>query len=104
MVDTLGRWRSVPAWDTMNLESAAMTKTDILEQLTDLDLAERLAIIEAAVHGIREELAGRGSGVAEAERAAELAAAATALLPDYEAGGELTVFTSLDAEPIHAME
>jgi hypothetical protein len=78
-----------------------MTKAQILEQLTDLDLAERLAVIEAAVHGIREELAGRP---AEADRTAKLAAAAAAFLSDYEAGGELTAFTSLDAEPFHAME
>ena len=78
-----------------------MTKAQILEQLTGLDLAERLAIIEAAVHGIREELAGRP---AELDPTAKLVAAAAALLPDYEAGGELTAFTTLDAEPFHAME
>jgi hypothetical protein len=82
----------------------AMTKTEFLEQLADLDLAERLAVIEAAVHGIREELAGRRLDAARTARAGELAAAAAALLPDYEAGGELTAFTSLDAEPVHAME
>ena len=31
-----------------------------------------------------------------------LAQAARALLPDYEAGGELTAFTALDAEPLDA--
>ena len=77
-----------------------MTKAQLLEQLTDLDLAERLALIEDALHGIREELAGRP---AQEDRAAQLAAAAAALVADYEAGEELTAFTSLDAEPFHAM-
>jgi hypothetical protein len=81
-----------------------MTKSEILEGLTDLDLAERLAVIEAAVHSIREELAGRRTYGTDADPTARLAAAAAALLPDYEAGGELTAFTALDAEPIHAQE
>jgi hypothetical protein len=76
------------------------TKAQLLEQLTELDLAERLAVIEAAVHAIREELAGRAT---EPDRAAKLAAAAAALVADYEAGEELTAFTALDAEPFHAM-
>jgi hypothetical protein len=78
-----------------------MTKTEILEELTVLDLAERLAIIEDALHGIREELAQRRDA-ADTERATKLAAVAAALLPDYEAGGELTAFGCLDAEPVHA--
>jgi hypothetical protein len=81
-----------------------MTKTEILEGLIDLDLAERLAVIEAVVHSIREELAGRRTHGTDADRTAKLAAAAAALLPDYEAGGELTAFTVLDAEPVHAQE
>jgi hypothetical protein len=86
----------------MTLERIVMTKSEILEQLTLLDLAERLAILEDALHGVREELARRRADAADAERSAKLAAAALALLPDYEAGGELTAFTSLDAEPVHA--
>jgi hypothetical protein len=88
----------------MTLERVAMTKAQILEELTDLDLAERLAVIEAVVHAIREELAGRRAQGIDTDRAARLAAAAAALLPDYEAGGELTAFTSLDAEPVHAQD
>ena len=36
--------------------------------------------------------------LAGARKTEQLAAAAEALLPDYTPGGELTVFTSLDAE------
>jgi len=36
------------------------------------------------------------------ERKRQLAAAAEALLPDYAAGGELTIFTTLDSEDFRA--
>ncbi len=39
---------------------------------------------------------------ARMERKRQLAAAAEALLPDYAAGGELTVFTVLDGEDFYA--
>jgi hypothetical protein len=35
------------------------------------------------------------------ERRRQLAAAAEALLPDYAAGGELTIFTALDSEDFY---
>lgn len=74
-----------------------MTTTDILNRLTELSLAERLDILEHALHQIREELAER-----EAEESdTRLAAAAVALLPDYERDAELTAFTSLDGEQVH---
>jgi hypothetical protein len=86
----------------MTPEHVIMTKSEILEGLTVLDLTERLAIIEDALHSVREELARRRADAVDADRTARLAAAAASLLPDYEAGGELTAFTSLDAEPVHA--
>jgi hypothetical protein len=79
-----------------------MTKMQLLEELATLDLDERLAVVEAAVLSIRDELTQRQPYETAAERTTQLAAAAAALLPDYEAGGELTAFTSLDAEPVHA--
>jgi hypothetical protein len=36
--------------------------------------------------------------LAQIEKKRPLAAAAEALLPDYAAGGELTIFTALDSE------
>lgn len=74
-----------------------MTTADILHRLTELSLSERLAVLEHALHQIREELAGR-----EAEaNDARLSAAAAALLSDYEQDAELTAFTSLDGEHVH---
>ena len=50
-----------------------------------------LTIVEAALRLIREDLQQVGQPLTQAERRRQLAAAAEALLPDYAAGGELTV-------------
>ena len=75
-----------------------MTRTEILDELQKLPMAERLAIAEAALRLIREELRKADAPLERTKKAEQLAAAAKALLPDYTPGGELTVFTSLDAE------
>ena len=73
-----------------------MTQVEMLEELKKLTPAERLTFIEAALHLIREDL--RQTEQSSEERKRQLAAAAEALLPDYTAGGELTVLTDLDGE------
>ena len=75
-----------------------MTRTEILDELQKLPMGERLAIAEAALHLIREELRKADVPPERAKRTEQLAAAAKALLPDYTLGSDLTVFTSLDAE------
>jgi hypothetical protein len=75
-----------------------MTRRKILEELEKLPMEERLAIAEAALHLIREELRKADAPLERAKKTEQLAAAAKALLPDYAAGSELTVFTSVDAE------
>jgi hypothetical protein len=79
-----------------------MTQTEILEELKKLPTTERLTIIEAALCLIREDLQQVEPPLARTERQRQLAAAAEALLPDYAAGGELTIFTALDGEDFHA--
>lgn len=79
-----------------------MTQREILEELKKFPTAERLAIIEAALHLIHEGLQQMEQPLTKAERKQQLTEAAEALLPDYSAGGELTVFTSLDNEDFHA--
>ena len=74
---------------------------EILEELKKLTTTERLTIIEAALHLIREDLQQVEQPLARTERRQQLAAAAEALLPDYAAGGELTIFTALDSEDFH---
>ena len=75
-----------------------MTRTEILDELQKLPMAERLAIAEASLRLIREELRKAEAPLEAAKKSEQLVAAAEALLPDYTPGGELTVFTSLDAE------
>ena len=78
-----------------------MSQTEILEALKKLTTAERLATIEAALRLIREDLQQAEQTLARTERQRQMSAAAEALLPDYAAGGELTIFTALDAEDVH---
>ena len=78
-----------------------MTYTEMLETLKKLTLTERLALMEAALHLMREELQQREQQPATDERTAQLAAAAQALLPDYATDTELTSFTDLDSEDFY---
>jgi hypothetical protein len=80
-----------------------MTQVGILEEFKKLTTTERLAIIEAALHLIREDLQQIEQPPAREERKRQLAVAAEALLPDYMSGrGELTIFTVLDSEDFYA--
>lgn len=79
-----------------------MENSDILSELKKLAPPERLAVLEAAVQQLREELSGTPSPKSKAEKRRQMAAAAEALRADYAPGGELTAFTSLDGEDIHA--
>ena len=78
-----------------------MTYTEMLETLKQLTLTERLALMEAALHLMREELQQHEQQPATDERTARLAAAAQALLPDYTTDTELTSFTALDSEDFY---
>jgi hypothetical protein len=73
-----------------------MTNSEITDQLKQLTTAERLAVIEAATRLIQEDLSQ--AGTKENAEDAQLAEAAKALLPDYQADRELTAFTALDKE------
>ena len=69
-----------------------MTQVEIMEELKKFTISERLEIVEAALRLIREDLQQAGQPLTQTERRRQLTAAAEALLPDYAAGGELTVF------------
>ncbi len=79
-----------------------MTQVEMLEELKRFTIPERLTIAETALRLIREDLQQVGQPLTRAERKRQLAAAAEALLPDYTAGGELTIFTALDSEDFYA--
>jgi hypothetical protein len=79
-----------------------VTKTDILEELKKLPPEDVLSIIEAALRGLREDLAPTKQLLPEREPKHRLAIAAEALYDDYATDTELTSFTGLDAEDFHA--
>jgi|FaiFalDrversion3_1042247.scaffolds.fasta_scaffold42812_2 hypothetical protein len=71
-----------------------MNKAYILQALTRLSPAERLAVIEEALHQLRQEI----TYMVSSRPARSLQEAAQALLEDYLHDPELTAFTSLDSE------
>lgn len=80
-----------------------MTLTEILEELSNLTNTERLMIIEAASHLMREEMQEAKQPLSDVEKKRRMALAAEALLPDYATDEELTAFTALDGEGISSI-
>ena len=79
-----------------------MTRIEILEELKKLSAKERLEVIEAALHLVQDDLQFTEHPATPSERKRQLAAAAVALLPDYTGDEELTSFTALDSQDVHA--
>jgi hypothetical protein len=79
-----------------------MTRAEILEEIKKLTPAERLTIIEAALQLVRADLQQVERPATQTERQRQMAVAAEALLADYTTDSELTSFTTLDSEDIHA--
>ena len=67
-----------------------MTQREMLEELGKFPTAERITIIEAALHLIHEDLEQTEQPFTKTGKKQKLAAAAASLLPDYIAEGELT--------------
>lgn len=86
----------------MYTERKEMTRSAILQELETLPISDRLAIAEAALRSIRQEMQGQDDALDLPERKRQLATAAEALLQDYETDSELTSFTALDAEDFDA--
>ncbi len=79
-----------------------MTHAEILEQIKKLSLKERLDVIDAAIHLLRDELTQKACPLTPEDRKKLLSQAADVLLQDYEADSELPSFTELDGEDFHA--
>ena len=79
-----------------------MTQVQILDEIRRLPIPDRLAIIEDVLRLIRQDLPHAKQAQRQADKKRQLTTAAKALLADYLAGGELTVFTALDGEGFHA--
>jgi predicted DNA-binding antitoxin AbrB/MazE fold protein len=80
----------------MSIKCEAIVEKGMLRPLKDLGLADADRVL------VTVERIGKAGVRSEPSERAQLAAAARALLPDYEAGGELTVFTTLDGEDFGA--
>jgi hypothetical protein len=76
-----------------------MSTAELVQQLKHLSNPERLAVIEAATRLIREDLSAQTASARE-EQDRRMRAAALVLKDFYEPGGELTEWTSLDAEEV----
>jgi len=79
-----------------------MTHSEILEQIKKLSLNERLEVIDAAIHLLRDELTQKVRPLTPEDRKRLLSKGADVLLQDYETDRELTSFTALDGEDFHA--
>ena len=76
-----------------------MTQIELLEELKKLTSAERLAVAEAALTLVREDLQRTaGQPLSRTQMSQQMAEAAKALLRDYQTDSELTAFTVLDSE------
>ncbi|MBI2759855.1 MAG: hypothetical protein HYX51_00305 [Chloroflexi bacterium] len=77
-----------------------MSRTELIAGLKKLPVAERLAVIEAALHDMREEmqpsLASRLRYTSREEKDRLLQEGARIMADDYANDPELTAFTALD--------
>ncbi len=74
-------------------------KPDILHKMKKSSAIEQLRLVEAALDLIRNDLQKEAAVQSfHIGTNSQLAKAANALLPDYTAGGELAIFTTLDRE------
>ncbi len=78
------------------------TQTEILEELRKLPAIEQLAIIETALHLVRQKLQQTDQASVLTDKDQDLIVAAKALLSDYTVNNELTAFTVLDSEDFYA--
>ena len=75
-----------------------MTQIEILQELKKLTSAERLAVAEAALHLVREDLQRTSQPSSKSQISQQMADAAKALMRDYQTDPDLTAFTILDNE------
>lgn len=81
-----------------------MSQTEVLESLKWMTPFERLAVVEAALKLLREDIEPDNHSMAEEDIEKQMAAAAEAVRWDYENDPELTAFTALDGEDFYDYE
>ena len=104
--DEIGRSRTsseiCPRTPLSHLElSTVMTQAQILTEFQQLTTPQQLDLLQAALDVVRKSFSQSQPNSLTASQAS-LSDAAQRLLADYETDSELTCFTSLDGEPIHA--
>jgi len=77
----------------------SMSSRELIQQLQDMDNAQRLEVIATATRLVREDLARRASTAPPPDPEQRLRQAALAVKDLYE-DGPLTEWTSLDAEDV----
>ena len=79
-----------------------MVRAELLAEINKLPLAERLAVLEAAIRDMREELRRpsqrRLRSMSREEKDRLLREGAAIMAPLYASDPELTAFTALDGE------
>ncbi len=78
-----------------------MSQTEVLESLKWMTPFERLAVVEAALKLLREDIEPDNRPMAEEDVEKQMAAAAEALRWDYENDPELTAFTATQMQEIN---
>ena len=81
--------------------SAAVTQAQILIEFQRLTTPPQLDLLQAALDVDRKSFS-QSPSISLTAPQASLSDAAKRLLADYDTDSELTCFTSLDGEPIHA--
>ena len=94
---------AVTIGSTLKIEmlSATMTQAQILTEFQRLTTPQQLELLQAALDVVRKSFSQSQANSHTAPQTS-LSDAAQRLLADYETDAELTCFTSLDGEPIHA--
>jgi hypothetical protein len=72
-----------------------MNTTQLIDEINNLSIADKLYIMELIVQSIRKETQSHSS---------DLEKAASLLLPDYNEDKELTAFTALNGEDFYETE
>ena len=78
-----------------------MTQMELVGELKNFPVSERITIVEDVLEIIREDIQKIQHPPTRTIKKSQLAAAAQFLLQDYETGGRLTDFTTLDSDDFY---
>lgn len=79
-----------------------MTQTQLLHEFGQLEVSQQLELLREALRLMQEKTLASSLPKSGAPTKTSLSEAATLLFEDYARDTELTSFTALDGEPVHA--